>query len=126
MDLARHPQLRVGQTPILDLRSPEQFFDCTLRGLLAEHRELARALGGRFGFVVGAIERIIDLDNGRVRGDAHSHVVQDDDALNAVAYVSEAAFADMMRGQRDAKPYVRARDPEAMQPLLQFFLAVSR
>ncbi len=97
-----------------------------MRELLVTHREAARAVGGRFGFVVGAEERVLDLDNGRVRGDSLSSAVQDDDDLDAVLRISEAAFADTLRGHKNDERGASEAYPGAIEPLLRFLAGVSR
>lgn len=111
------PQLRVANAEIPDF-SAAHFFEKTLPGLLVERRDVARAFGGRFGFVVGEAQWVIDLDYGRVRGDALSSAVTDDDRLDAVVMCSEASFGTMMRGGKLGDARVISGDPERLASLL--------
>jgi hypothetical protein len=115
--MGQHPQLRALEAPLADL-SARYFFDITLRELLVTRRAQARALGGRFGFVISGGEWVVDLDHGRVRGDALTSAVQDDDALDAVLTLSEDAFARAVRGELGAGTHCEERRQGALEALV--------
>jgi hypothetical protein len=106
--------------------SARHFFDVTLRELLAANHAQARALGGRFGFVLGDGEWVVDLVHGRVRGVALSSVVQDDDALDAVLTLSENAFARALRGELAPGSHCEERQPGKLETLVRFLAGASR
>lgn len=125
LGMGRHPQLRVFEAPMADF-SAAHFFDVTLRELLTSHRDAARAVGGRFGFVVGAIERVVDLDNGRVHGDAMASAVQDDDRLDATLALTDDDFARAVRGTAMNDAQAHEAYPGALLPLLRFLAGALR
>ena len=119
--MARHPQLRVSETPLFD-RSEGSFFETTLAPLLGSRRALARSIGGRYGFVIDEREWVLDLDHGRLRGDTYTSAVQDDDALDAVLYLSSAGFARLVLGEVSEEARFDERRPGALATLTRFLL----
>ncbi len=108
--------LRARDAALVD-RSAAHLFGEVFPQLLAARRAEARAIGGRYGFVVDERQWVLDLDAAKVRGDGRDSIVDDDDGLMSVVRLTEHELGLLLAGKTCAAE-LESRNAAGIRPLV--------